>query len=88
MFAYRTTTVVFGVERTVLVTDNEHLFVAQGQTLLREIAKRQQRLLALQHQLRRRREGTVRGGTPPTVQGTQKKIDGWLKARHMKALST
>ena len=86
VLAYRTTTVVFGVERTVLVTDNENLFVAQGQTLLREIAKRQKRLRELQHQLRRRREGTVRGGKPPTVQGTQKKIDGWLKARHMQDL--
>ena len=86
VLAYRTTQVVFGVKRTVLVTDNERLFVAQGQTLLREIAKRQTRLRELQHQLRRRREGTVRGGTRPTVQGTQKKIDGWLKARHMKDL--
>ena len=86
VLAYRTTKVVFGVARTVLVTDNEHRFVAQGQTLLREIATRQKRLRELQHQLRRRREGTVRGGTPPTVQGTQKKIDGWLKARHMKDL--
>ena len=86
VLAYRTTQEVFGVERTVLVTYNENLFVAQAQTLLREIAKRQQLLRELQHRLRRRREGTLRGGKPPTVQGTQQKVAGWLKARHMKDL--
>jgi len=84
--AYRTTKEVFGVERTVLVTDSENLFVAQCQTLLREIAKRQARLRALQHQLRRWRQGKIRRGRPPTVQGVKKKVDGWLKARHMKDL--
>lgn len=86
VFAYRTTRKVFGVERTVVVTDNENLFVAQSQTLLREIGKRQTRLRELQHQLRRRRQGKVRGGRPPTVQKTQKKVNEWLKARHMKDL--
>jgi transposase len=84
--AYRTTKKVFGVVRTVLVTYNDNLFVAQSQTLLREIAKRQQRLRQLQLQLNRRRVGKVRGGKPPTVAGTKKKVDGWLKARHMKDL--
>jgi hypothetical protein len=42
------------VARYRLVTDNENLFVAQSQTLLREITKRQVGLRALQHQLRRR----------------------------------
>jgi transposase len=84
--AYRTTKKVFGVVRTILVTYNENLFVAQSQTLLREIAKRQQRLRQLQLQLNRRRAGKVRGGQPPTVAGTKKKVDGWLKARHMNDL--
>ena len=51
--AYRTTCMVFGAERTVLVTYNENLFLAQSRSLLREIAKRQQRLRELQQQLRR-----------------------------------
>ena len=83
--AYRTRRKVFGVERTVLVTYNENLFVAQSQTLLREIAKRQQRLRELQHQLRRHRAGSVRGRSP-TLAGTKKKVEGWLKARHMREL--
>jgi len=83
---YRTTRKVFGVERTVLVTYNENLFVAQSRTLLREIAKRQQRLRELQRQLRRWQTGQVRGGRPPTGAGVTKKIQDWLKARHMKEL--
>ncbi len=83
---YRTTWEVFGVERTVLVTYNENLFVAQARTLLREIAKRQQRLRALQYQLRRWHTGQVRSGRPPTVDSVTRKVQGWLKARHMKEL--
>jgi len=83
---YRTKKKVFGTKRTVLVTYNENLFVAQSRTLLREIATRQRRLGELQERLRRRREGKIRGGRPPTVASTKKKVAGWLKARHMKDL--
>ena len=84
--AYRTTREVFGVKRTVLVTYNENLFVAQSRTLLREIAKRQQRLRALQQQLQRWHKGQVRGGKPPGVAGVTNKVQDWLSARHMKDL--
>lgn len=84
--AYRTTRKVFGTERTVVVTYNENLFVAQSRTLLREIAKRQQRLAELQAQLLRRRRGESTGGKPPSVASTTKKVQGWLSARHMKEL--
>jgi transposase len=84
--AYRTTKDVFGSKRTILVTYNENLFVAQSRTLLREIAKRQQRLRDLQTSLRRRREGKVRRGKAPTLSGVRKKVDSWLKAQHMKEL--
>ena len=83
---YRTQQRVFGVDRTIIVTYNENLFVAQSQTLLREIAKRQRLLRELQHRLERHRAGKVRGGQPPTVAGTTKKVEAWLKARHMKDL--
>lgn len=84
--AYRTTREVFGVERTVLVTYNENLFVAQSRTLLREIAKRQQHLQNLQRRLQRWHRGQIRRGKPPGVAGVNKKVQGWLSARHMKEL--
>jgi len=83
---FRTRRAIFGVERTVLVTYNDNLFVAQSQTLLREIAKRQQRLADLQHQLLRRQRGAERRGKPPTLAGVQHQVTAWLKARHMKEL--
>ena len=84
--AHRCTRTVFGQRRTVLVTFNENLFVAQSKTLLREIGKRLQRFRDLVARLDRRRRGEIRGGQPPTVESTRKKINGWLKARHMKDL--
>ena len=76
--AYRTTKDVFGTERVVVVTYNENLFVAQSRTLLREIAKRQRLLSELQARLQRRQTGQVKGGKPPTLAGTRKKVQGWL----------
>lgn len=83
---YRCRREVFKAQRTVLVTYNENLFVAQSRTLLREIAKRQNLLRKLQHQLRRHREGKIGSGSRPTVEGVTKKVQSWLKARHMKDL--
>jgi transposase len=84
--AHRCQREVFKAKRTVLVTYNENLFVAQSRTLLREIAKRQGLLRNLQHQLQRHRKGKVRAGSRPTLEGVSKKVKGWLKARHMKEL--
>lgn len=84
--AYRTRKIVFGVERTVLVTHNENLFDAQRKTLLREIAKRQQRLHDLQRQLQKHHRGTAPAGKKPTVAATQKKVDELLRTRQMKDL--
>jgi transposase len=84
--AYRTKKEVFGVERTIVVTYNENLFVSQVQTLMREVAKRLQKLRELQQRLRARREGCVRRGKKPTVESVRKQVDRWLKARHMKEL--
>lgn len=82
----RTEKKIFGVSRTVLVTYNEALFEAQTQTLLREIAKRQQQLQELQQRLDAWACNPTPAGKPPTLAGTQKKIDAWLAARHMKQL--
>ncbi|MEX0708937.1 MAG: IS1634 family transposase [Woeseia sp.] len=84
--AYRTTKVVFGQPRTVLVTYNENLFVAQMKTLLREIATRTRKLGELRDRLERRRSGEIRGGHAPTLQGTRNAVHAILKGRHMKDL--
>ncbi len=77
---------LFGAERTVVVTWNRNLFDAQTRTLKREIAKRRRHLRDLQAALRRWHTGETNRGSPPTVEGTRKKVEQWLKARHMKQL--
>jgi transposase len=84
--SYRTTREVFGKPRTVVLTYNERLFVAQSRTLLREIAKRQRLLAELQATLQRRRSGQVKGGKPPTLAGTRKKVQGWLGSGDLRGL--
>jgi transposase len=83
---FRTEKEVFGKRRTVLVTYNDNLFVAQSKTILREVGKRQQALREIQAGLRRRREGKVTKGKPPTVKGIENKVAGLLKGQHMKDL--
>lgn len=84
--AHRTTKVVLGQTRTVLVTYNEKLFVAQLKTLLREIATRTRKLGEVRERLERRRSGEVRGGRAPTLDGTRNAVNAILKGRHMKDL--
>jgi transposase len=83
---YRCKKEVFGKTRTIVVSYNERLFVAQSRTLLREIAKRQRLLAELQESLQRRQTGQIKGGKPPTVEGTRKKVQGWLTSSELKQL--
>ena len=53
---------------------------------MREIAKRQRRLGELQARLKRWQMGQVKGGHPPTLSGTRKKVQGWLAGHEMKDL--
>ena len=84
--AYRTRKVVFGRERTVLVTYNENLLVGQMQGLEANLEKTRTKLRELQHGLRRWREGRVQGGRKPTVEGVRHQVERILSAQFMKKL--
>lgn len=86
VWSYRTKKKVFGVERTVLVTYNRGLFEAQRKTLVRESNKRKRALRKLQESLER--AGRRSNGKRPTVDGTNKKVEALLSARHMGELFT
>jgi len=81
VWAYRTHKILFGVNRTVLVTFNQKLFRAQTKTLSREIHKRERKLEKLQNRLRRRRPDDR--GKKPTVAGVKKNVGEILHGRHM-----
>lgn len=85
VWAYRTQEVLFGVQRTVLVTYNRRLYKPQLRTLLREILKRKRKLQELKDTLDKHARSTSKG-KKPTLQGTQNRIQQILAGRHMKDL--
>jgi len=82
VLAWRTRKAVLGAERTLLVTYNPELFLAQSATLLRELRKRTGQLQALQRRLAR----PGRRGKPATVAGITQQVQALLAGRHMKDL--
>jgi len=84
--AYRTRRPVMGAERTVLVTYNENLYLAQLQTIAVELSKRTVKLHQLQLALRRRAQRKVSRGKAPTAEGVRKQVAAILKGQHMKTL--
>ncbi len=81
VWSYRTSKVVFGIERTILCTFNQELFDSQTPTLAREIAKRKRKLQKLRIRLANRRNDSR--GRAPTVEGVQKKVKEILRGRHL-----
>ena len=80
-FAYRTRKSVLGTDRTLVVTFNPELFLAQSTTILRELRKATQRLKDLQHALAT--PSRKRGRTRAAVEQDVREI---LHARHLKDL--
>ena len=84
--AYRTRKVVFRQERRVVITFNENLLQGQLQGLTTNLNKTRQRLQEIQHALRRRREGKVRGGKKPTASSVRQQVQQALSRQWMKGL--
>jgi hypothetical protein len=82
--AYRTKQVVFGQERTIVVTHNDNLLHGQLQELTAGLEKARTKLRELQLRLRRRREGRIRGGKAPTVASVRKQALDALAGQHLK----
>jgi transposase len=83
---YRTEKKVFGRPHTVLVTFNQHLFDGQMQGLTASLNKARRKLRELQQQLRRWREGQVKGGKRPTLAGVQNQVRAICSAQHLKSV--
>ena len=83
---YRTRIDVMGTERTVLVVYNESLYLSQLKTIAGSLQKRRAKLRELQRRLRRRAQGKVTRGKPPTTATVQKQLNAILKGQHIKNL--
>ena len=83
---YRTEKKVFGRSHTVVITFNQNLLGGQMQGLTANLNKARRKLRDLQQQLRRWREGKVKGGKRPTLAGVENQIRSICSAQHLKAI--
>ena len=86
--AFRATKTVYGEERVVIVSYNQHLFDTQWLTMQNDISKAMARLAALQQRLRDRAVGLIKGGKSPTVTSVQKQCEDILRRQYMKQVIT
>lgn len=84
--AYRTQKMIYGQERTIVVTHNDNLLHGQLQGLTSALEKARNRLREIQTKLRRRREGRIRGGKAPTAASIKKQAQDALAGQHVKAV--
>src|SRR5438874_3797240 len=82
---FRTQKKVFGRMHTVVVSFNPHLFEGQLQGLTVNLNKARGKLRELQQQLRRWREGKLKG-KKPTLAGVQNQVRSIGSAQHLKSL--
>jgi transposase len=83
---FRTQKKVFGRTHTVVVTFNQNLLDGQLQGLTASLNKARSKLRDVQQQLRRRRQGKVKGGKPPTLAGVQNQVRTICSAQHLKSI--
>jgi len=84
--SWRTQQVVYGQERTLVLTYNQNLFDSQWATVQNDLAHALGQLAAVQQNLRDRAAGWVKGGTPPTVESVQRKCQQILQRQHLRQL--
>jgi transposase len=82
---HRTAKKVFGRSHTVVVTFNQNLLDGQMQGLTANLNKARGKLRELQQQLRRWREGRLKGKRP-TLPGVQNQVRSICSAQHLKSI--
>ena len=83
---YRTRKMVFGQERTIVITFNETLLEGQLQGIAANLEKARRKLTDLQDKLRRHRQGRVKGGRAPKAESVRKQVEQILSGQFLKQL--
>jgi transposase len=78
--------VVYGQERTLVITYNEHLFASQWATVQNDLAQALGRLETVRQNLQGRASGLIVGGTAPTVESVKRKCEQMLHRQHLRQL--
>jgi transposase len=81
--SWRTQQVVYGQERTLVLTYNQNFFESQWATVQNDLAHALSQLAALQQNLQDRAAGLIKGGTPPTVESVERKCEQILHRQHL-----
>ena len=84
--SWRTQQVVYGKERTLVVTYNEHLFDRQWATVQNDLAQALSQLAAVRQNLQNRATGLIKGGTQPSVASVERQCDQILHRQHLRQL--
>ena len=84
--SWRTQQGVYGKERTLVVTYNEHLFDRQWATVQNDLAQALSQLAAVRQNLQNRATGLIKGGTQPSVASVERQCDQILHRQHLRQL--
>jgi transposase len=84
--SWRTQQRVYGKERTLVMTYNQHLFATQWATVQNDLAKALPELATLRQQLQNRAAGLVQGGRKPSVESVNRKCEQILRRQHLRQL--
>jgi transposase len=84
--SWRTQQVVYGQERTLVVTFNQHLFDSQWATVQNDLARALSELAVVSQHLQERAAGVIKGGTKPSVTSLERQCDRILHRQHLRQL--
>jgi transposase len=83
---WRTQQVVYGKERTLVMTYNQNLYDRQWATVQNDLAQALSQLASVQRNLQDRAAGLIKGGTAPTREAVQRKCQQILHRQHLRQL--
>jgi transposase len=84
--SWRFQQVVYGKERTLVMTYNQNLYESQWGTVQNDLAQGLNQLASVQRNLQDRAAGLIKGGTPPTVESVKRKCEQILHRQHLRQL--
>ena len=84
--SWRVEQVVYGKERTLVMTYNQNLYDSQWATVQSDLSQALSRLATVQRNLQDRAAGRIQGGTRPTVASVKRKCEQILHRQHLSQL--
>ena len=84
--SWRQQAVVYGKQRTLVVTYNQRLFQSQWATVQNDLSRALEQLGALGQKLQKRQQGLLRRGPKPTVATVERQCREILRRQHLSQL--